>query len=217
MKSHLLPRIKLVHSNASEPSTGQALPGLDNNYNTSEVSLDHVLFKSGRIYGHNIFRINYTTYDVRRSQDTLNPNTDHRDIMMLDGGSTDGSGIVEPHRFCYARIIGVYHANIQYIGPGLKDYSPRRLDFLHIRWFELVPPDPHYGGLALDRLRFVPMNSKEAFDFVDPAEALRGCHLIPAFAKGRLHPDNTASSCLAKDSNDWKFYYINRYSVLHTS
>ena len=32
-----------------------------------------VFFKSDRIYKHNLLRINHTTYDVRRSQDVINP------------------------------------------------------------------------------------------------------------------------------------------------
>ncbi|KIJ61923.1 hypothetical protein HYDPIDRAFT_30990 [Hydnomerulius pinastri MD-312] len=55
------------------------------------------------------------------------------------------------------------------------------------------------------------MNDQDAFDFIDPADILRGCHLIPAFAKGRSHPDHTALSPIAKDSDDWKYYYVNRF------
>lgn len=189
-------------------------PGLENDYNVSQASPDQVLFKSGRIYEHKIIRINYTMYDVRRGQDTFNPNSDHRDIMVLARGSIEGSET--PHHFRYARIIGIFHANVQYVGPGAKDYNTRRLDFLHIRWFELVPSDPQLGELALDMLRFVPMSNRDAFGFLDPAEVLRGCHIIPAFAKGRLHPDsNTSSSYMVKDSDDWRNYYVNRYSVYY--
>jgi hypothetical protein len=42
-----------------------------------------VLFKSDRMYKHNILQINHTTYDVRRSQDVINPRTSRRDIMLL--------------------------------------------------------------------------------------------------------------------------------------
>jgi hypothetical protein len=42
-----------------------------------------VLFKSDCMYNHRIVRFNYTTYDVRRSQDVINPRTSHCDIMLL--------------------------------------------------------------------------------------------------------------------------------------
>jgi len=37
---------------------------------------------------------------------------------------------------------------------------------------------------ALDTVRFVPMADEDVFGFVDPADVLRGCHVIPSFADG---------------------------------
>lgn len=37
---------------------------------------------NNRIYHHRVCRINYTTYDVRRAQDSINPRT-HADISTL--------------------------------------------------------------------------------------------------------------------------------------
>ena len=181
--------------------------GLDDGYNTSTTTLNHVLLKGNRIYQHNVFCVNYTTYDVRRNQDIFNPNSSHCDIMMLlASGDTEEA---EQHHFCYAHIVGAYHANVQYIGPGLNDYKTRRLDFLHVRWFEQIPPELQ-RRVELDILRFVPINDKDAFGFIDPAEILRGCHLIPTFAKGRPQSDRAVPSPIARDRNDWKYYYVNR-------
>jgi hypothetical protein len=33
-------------------------------------------------------------------------------------------------RFCYAHVLGIFHANVMYLGEGTKDFAPRRLDFL---------------------------------------------------------------------------------------
>ena len=177
---------------------------------TSQSMIDQVLLKDGHIFQHKILRVNYTTYDVRRDQDIFNPGSDHRDLLMLvTPGSFEESET--QHRFCYARLIGVYHANVYFIGPGSKDYHPRRLDFVHVRWFELVPPTSVENRTQLDMLRFVPMNDVNAFDFVDPADILRGCHLIPAFAKGRSHLNRISFSPIAKDGEDWKYYYVNWY------
>jgi hypothetical protein len=184
------------------------LIGLDDSYNASMATPNHVLLKGGRIYQHNVFHVNYTTYNVHRDQGTFNPNSDRCDIMMLLAPG-DAEEAVQ-HSFCYAHIIGVYHANVQYIGPGFNGYNPRRLDFLHIRWFEWISPNPQCG-VKLDMLRFVPINDENAFDFIDPAEILRGCHLIPTFAKGRPHPDRAALSSVAKDCDDRRYYYVNRW------
>ena len=107
---------------ASVPSVNHTLPGLDNDFNAlSNASIDQVLFKGGRIYQHNILCVNYTTYDVRRNQDVLNPNSDHCDIMMLFAPEGMEEGM--QHHFCYARVVGIYHANVQYISPGFNSYN----------------------------------------------------------------------------------------------
>ena len=41
-----------------------------------------------RIYRHKVLRVNYTTYNVHRDQDSLNPRT-HGDIMVLSGDCYD--------------------------------------------------------------------------------------------------------------------------------
>ena len=108
-------------------------------------------------------------------------------------------------------VIGIYHANIQYIGSGLKDYNARQLDFLHVCWFKWIPSNPQPSGIPLDLLQFIPMDVKGTFNFIDPVDVLRGCHLIPMFTKGQSHPDRSTLSPIAKDSADWRYYYVNRY------
>ena len=49
----------------------------------SENKLDAIYIKNDLMYRHNLMTINYMMYDVRRSQDTINPNTDRQDIMLL--------------------------------------------------------------------------------------------------------------------------------------
>jgi len=166
-------------------------------------TLNQVIFKGGRIYRHQLFHINYTTYDVRRAQDTINPRTDHRDIMLL--APSDSA-----HPFLYACVLGIFHMNIIYTGSGSKDYLPRHLEFLWVCWFEVVDVPAGWEHAVLDSLRFVLMSHDDAYGFVDPAHVLRGCHLIPAFASGRVHPDGVSVSQNARDGADWKFYYVNR-------
>lgn len=35
------------------------------------------------MFRHSVFRVDYTTYDMRRDQDSINPRT-HPDIMLVD-------------------------------------------------------------------------------------------------------------------------------------
>ena len=57
-----------------------------------------------RIYRCKTLRINYTTYDVRRDANTINPTT-HPDIMVK---SPETGSDAQP--FWYARVIGIFHA-----------------------------------------------------------------------------------------------------------
>ncbi|KJA12543.1 hypothetical protein HYPSUDRAFT_118832, partial [Hypholoma sublateritium FD-334 SS-4] len=52
-------------------------------------------FINERLYRHKVMRINYTTYDVRLGQDSVNARN-HADIMVL-------SRIDEDHPFEYGR------------------------------------------------------------------------------------------------------------------
>jgi hypothetical protein len=54
------------------------------------------------------------------------------------------------------------------------------------------------------------MNGEDAFGFVDPKDVLRGCHIMPNFAKGKRHPDGVGISCCAKDNKDYNRYYVGR-------
>lgn len=119
------------------------------------------------------------------------------------------------HPFCYARVLGIFHANVVYNGPGLTDYQPRRLEFLWVRWFEVIESHQEQNAYTLDVLRFVPMNEDEAFGFIDPADVLRSCHLIPDFSEGKLHPDCQAMSRASRDAHDSKQYYVNRFAFVN--
>lgn len=97
--------------------------------------------------------------------------------------------------------------NVIYTGPGMLDYTPRRIDFLWVRWYD------HQEGqnpARLDQLSFPPVASEGTFGFVDPADVVRSCHVIPRFSKGRRHPSGTGFSRLARDNRDWMAYNIGR-------
>ena len=124
-------------------------------------------------------------------------------------GATDSSNL---RHFLYARVLGAYHANVIYTGPGMCDYETRRFDFLWVRWLEVVnPASSGWEASKLDSVRFPPMHEEASFGFVDPKDVLRGCHITPAFAKGRCHRNGVGVSRCAKDGNDYTLYYVGRY------
>jgi hypothetical protein len=186
--------------------------GLDKIPSTLAIDADDancVFFNSDRIYEHYTLKINYTTYDVRREQDIINPHTSHCDIMMLASDNDDD----DSHPYWYARVIGIFHVNVIYTGTGMLDYLPRRLDFLWVRWFQYdATHSIGWDRYKLDPLRFPPLSSRHAFGFVDPRNVLRACHIVQGFKSGKLHSDGVSISRCAQDGGDWRRYFVNRYA-----
>lgn len=153
-------------------------------------------------------RFHFTTYDVQRGTDIVNPGTSRCNIMLL---ADDSDASAAQHKFLYARVLGVYHANVIYTGPGMHNYEARRIDFLWVRWYKVVEPTASGWKIRrLDCIRFPRMDEEDAFGFVDPRDVLRGCHVMPKFAAGKRHPDGRGISRAAKDGQDYKCYYVGR-------
>ncbi|RXW14870.1 hypothetical protein EST38_g10985 [Candolleomyces aberdarensis] len=275
LKLHLLPRIRrtmLKEAQMNPENYQAAIPVLQQLVDQTDEpeeqivnESDRIFFGSNRIYQHQILQIHYTTYDLRREQDTLNPSTSRRHFMCLN--DTDSPSSSNPHRFSYGRILGIFHANVAFYGRGSLDRRFRRFDFLWVRWFtpELGGQEP-WSACRLDRVSFPSLNKPDSIHFLDPSDVLRACHIIPRFSTGLVYPsaaknqskpdklstDKTTSygqtapqlptgekvsnrkgktkapakriqfpaehpsvkaplSPLARDGEDWKQYYINRF------
>ena len=162
------------------------------------------------MYSHKVLRVNYTTYDVRRAQDTINPFTSRCFIML---SACDDQLSKYSHPFWYAQVIGIFHAWIVHSGPRSKSLSQQKFDFLWIRWLG-HEPNYHSGWKAcrLDRVGFIGDNEDSpSFGFLDPANVLRAAHLIPAFAYGRT--DQFLGPSIIRhngEKDDWLAFYINQ-------
>ena len=75
-------------------------------------------------------RLNYTTYDVRRAQDIINPSTSNCNIMILADQISSDLAPVSPHPYLYAQVLGIFHINATYTGPDVTGYYSHRVDFL---------------------------------------------------------------------------------------
>jgi hypothetical protein len=170
-----------------------------------DTASNSVYFKNESIYRHKIIRFNFTTYDMRRGTDIVKPEGPRCNIMLLADGSDPSN-----HHFLYARVLGAYHANVMYSGPGMQGFETRSLHFLWVRWYEVVHPESSgWNDSTLDMVRFPPMHEDTSFGFVDLNDVLRGCHILPAFAKGKRTANINVSRC-AKDSKDYLLYYVGR-------
>lgn len=161
---------------------------------------------NNRIYRHKVLRVNYTTYDMRIDQDSINPSS-HPFVMMLSPAPEGG------HPYMYAQVAAIFHIRVRL--EGTKNTSERRkeqlFNVLWVRWMALDPD--HIGGFRakhLYRVGFVLIGDPdvEPFGFIDPADILRASHMIPAFAHGRTAA-LMSPSIVRPQQDEWKWHYVN--------
>jgi hypothetical protein len=169
-----------------------------------------IQFRSNRIYRLATLRVEYTTYDCRRSQDSIGVNGDHRDIFVAAGDSNDTTGV---HPYWYARVLGIYHATVQH--PTVADVKGREMDFLFVRWFKYDSTwRAGWRQKRLDRICFHGPNEIQ-FGFLDPSQVIRACHLIPAFEHGKTGMFFHGNSVYMPAGGDWRWHYVNRSVTLY--
>jgi hypothetical protein len=148
-------------------------------------------------------QVYYTTYDLRREYDTINPRT-HGDIMVLSGETTPS------HPYWYARVLGVFHMEV-WLNTGSRPIK-RHLELLWVRWLAVLRN--YKSGLnqaRLPKIAFVEESDPDAFGFLDPGQVIRGAHLIPAFASGRGVNSLRYGKSLARPGeqlDDWEEHYV---------
>ncbi|RPD63598.1 hypothetical protein L227DRAFT_584613 [Lentinus tigrinus ALCF2SS1-6] len=192
------------------------------------VELDAIRIDRGRLFLHKVMRVNYTSYDMRREQDSINPRT-HPDIMMV---APPGS----PHPYLYARVISIFHVNAYRVDPG--DFEPPEKELLHVlwvRWYDFDTKLPSgFQHFRPHRLTLAAL-ADEVFGFVSPDQVLRGVHIIPAERFGHSEApslpyrpftgvpapdsdvrtqafDGAASGIPEVRKDNWKYYYISMWS-----
>jgi hypothetical protein len=197
LKDHLLGRLRGLVYDSDE-------------YDFSDEDRRCVIILNNKIYEHAYLRINYTTYDLRRDQDSIGPRS-HPDVMLL---SQEDECL---HPYWYARVCLVFHTMVQHRNDIASPYSkPERIDVLFVRWFRRDSNfSSGWDAKRLPRLQFFDEeNLADAFGFVDPDSVIRGVHLIPAFGLGLtdelLGPSFVRQESETNESNkDWYYYYVN--------
>ena len=186
-----------------------------------ENAVNSVIIKDNQIYAHKQARFYYTTCDVRRSEDIINPRTSHKDIMLLASHpneetqtGTSKSSEQPPHQFLYACVLGIYHTNVVYTGPGMISYEPMRFDFLWVRWFN-VSLDTTYSKkrlkrMHLDCLTFPQWPTTKLLILSILILFFVAVIFLPMFSQGRRLKDGVGLSKLARDEQDWKYYFVHR-------
>ncbi|KIJ58068.1 hypothetical protein HYDPIDRAFT_103322 [Hydnomerulius pinastri MD-312] len=196
LEDHLLARVR-----------GLAYDGDEHSF--SDEDRDCINIRENKIYMHSMFRVNYTTYDLRREQDTVNPRT-RADIMVLSHEDE------KTHPYWYARVIYVFHVMVEGRENLYSRFStPVRKNVLFVRWFRRDSNFPSgFTAKRPHRLEYFDQNDPDAFGFVNPDSVIRGVHLIPAFAHGSTQ-ELLGPSCVRRHKEtegwdwDWKSLYVN--------
>ncbi|KAF9501634.1 hypothetical protein BDN71DRAFT_1584712 [Pleurotus eryngii] len=164
----------------------------------------------------NTLCINYTTYNVWRDYDVINPNTEHRDVMVYAPDADDDL-------YWYARVLGVYHAEVAKLDSQNGTSEVQQVNFLWVRWFGSIPRyRPGMAAAKLPKIGFVtegddPNGESYTFGFLDPNLVIRACHLVPDFHEGRTDlflPTNgpTAARKASDGDDDWWYYFVNIFA-----
>ena len=120
--------------------------------------------------------------------------------------------------FWYTCVIGIFYAIMLSTYPGLEAMarSQCQMDFLWVWWFGMEPSQYRHGCHIgrLPKIGFVESTDKYAFTFLNPAQAIRGAHLIPMFAEGHssaLLPARKSAACVMNPNkdDDWLNFYVN--------
>lgn len=199
LKNHLLTRLR-----------GLEYDGDEQEYSVAERN-QVIIKENGTIYRHKTLRINYTTYDMRRDQDSLNIRN-NADFMVLGCENEENPNA---HPYWYGRIIGIFHANIDYQGPGSRSSDSQEMEFLWVRWLGQDRSNDYHEGWrsrCLPRIGFVDCEDDLAFGFLNPALIIRAVHLLPCFDSGRtkLHLPRRSICRLAEEKDeDWDMFYVN--------
>lgn len=174
----------------------------------SDEDRNQVIIVNNQLREHSILQINYTTYDMRREQDSINPRT-HADVLMFSHENDD-----DRHPYWYARVIKIFDVDVWYRAQGATSaQASTRMNVLFVRWFGRdIEYKAGWSAKRLYRVGFFKHDDPEGFGFIDPDQVVRGAHLIPGFEHGRTDTQlGHAFGCATDDDNaDFKYFYVNQ-------
>ena len=169
-----------------------------------------VQIRRNKVHWHTRIRVNYTSYDLRRQQDVINPKN-RPDFMVLAGEPPDRvePSMTEPYWFARAIKVGHVMAKL----GNAETYE--RVDFVWARW--LWTSNHSCSGWSYKRLpqvSFIPGGGDSSFAFIDPQDIVRAVHLIPVFGKGlTAHLLAGESIALAhqdaEEWEEWESFHVN--------
>jgi len=180
------------------------LPYDGNEHAFSDEEQDSITFVGNCMYMHDVIRINYTTYDLRCAQDSINMQT-HPYLMTLGHKDEEGA---KWHPYWYAKVLGIFHVNVRRSGF----METERMEFLWVHWFGCNTD--HKGGFETRRLHRIGLMDSEdptSYEFLNPSDVLRSVHLITAFSPNQENQQAVDSD---DDAIPQVHYYVSMYVML---
>jgi hypothetical protein len=184
----------------------------------TNADYNRIMIVKDKIYPHATLKINYTTYDLHRQQDSLKSylhvlpkgkgvkkGHSPRSFVMLASEETGKDRGYHP--FWYAQVLGIFHVNARLVGePRMES---KRIHFLWVKW--LGHSKEHKYGLPPRGLYKVgPMIGEfVSTGIIDPEDVIRAAHLIPSFEEGR--EEDYEPSVIEDSEGDWIHHYVNKY------
>jgi len=141
------------------------LPYNGNEHAFSDEEQDSITFVGNHMYMHDVICINYTTYDLRCAQDSINVQT-HLYLMTLGHEDEEGA---KWHPYWYAKVLGIFHVNVRHSGF----METERMEFLWVHWFGR--DTDHKGGFKTCRLHRIGLMDSEdptSYEFLNPSDVL---------------------------------------------
>ncbi|KAG7087202.1 hypothetical protein E1B28_013183 [Marasmius oreades] len=181
----------------------------DNSEDFTVEDLSLIRFVKDKIFTHKCFRLHYNTYDIRRKAHTISTRL-HPDVMVL---ADDTTAREQEHPYCYARVVGVFHANVVYWRQDMayEDSAAALYRF-------------PLGSVAkrFPQIHFLPSSEYNTFAFIDPSTVLQGAYIQPSFTEGLtsdlLAPTSTArvyegvvNGKYELETKDWCKYQVNQF------
>ena len=199
LRIHLLSRLLRKGLNGDDPGS------FTNDERNSLWIINNTIFLAKQ------FSVNYTTYDVHRDQDIINPRC-HPYVMVQSPKVGDNT-----HPYWYAQVLRIYHTVVSMTHPAATMHSAQVMQFLWVRWLGTKPGHCSSPQVARSpRIGFVEAMDEDVFGFLDPELIIQGSHLIPTFHFGQTHnlmPYNGPTAAhLVDENDDWLNFYINMYA-----
>ena len=118
LRDHLLPCIQVTLQQKAEFCLKLSMPPYGFPLSPDKTAHDFVFLNHESIYQQKIIWFNFTIYDIQHGTDIVKLGGSHCNVMLLVD-LMDDSSPSDFHSFLYKRVLGTYHANMIYTGPGM--------------------------------------------------------------------------------------------------